>query len=438
MKRGSGLLLMCILLFAMAISTNVVAQVKNEAKITITVWDQFLEGDPAQSGSFKAIELMNKKFMEKYPNVTIKRTAMPVEEMTNSFKPALASGRGPDVAYSELGVGFIGPILKAGYLMDLTKVWKDRGWDDKLFALSKDVPTLAGKTFGVGNELEFVPVFYNKNLFKKFNLTVPKTMAELEKVCDTFKAAGITPFAWGAKDWWWQSNFTTSILWSFLDKKTIDEGMYRGGSWKLPAVTAAIDTAFVKWAKKGYYIQNPAAIASNEINMIFQQQKAAMHLTGSWDIDYYVKNVKDFEVGAFVLPSAVAGSKPNTVSFCGSGYIINAKAPAAAVDYVDYLMASEECARIWIEVANKLPPYRKPIANLKVNPFLQETLQVLAGESAIPGLAMTVPPELMTFLQGSAARVLTGQMTPAQWTDEFDGHWKKGRAEGLTRETFKF
>jgi catechol 2,3-dioxygenase-like lactoylglutathione lyase family enzyme len=40
---------------------------------------------------------------------------------------------------SELGVGFVGPILKAGYLMDLTDIWKQRGWDDKLHALAKDI-----------------------------------------------------------------------------------------------------------------------------------------------------------------------------------------------------------------------------------------------------------------------------------------------------------
>jgi raffinose/stachyose/melibiose transport system substrate-binding protein len=407
-------------------------------KVVLKVWDQFLENDQAQAGSFKAVELLGQNFMKKYPNVTVQRTPMAVEEMTNSFKPALAAGKGPDVAYSELGVGFVGPILKAGYLMDLTDVWKQRGWDDKLHALAKDIPTVAGRTYGVGNELEFVPIFYNKNLFKKYNLAVPKTVAELEKVCDTLLANNIIPFAWGAKDWWYQSNFTTSMLWAFLDKKVIDDGMYKGGSWKVPGVRDAIDTAFVKWAKKGYFIPNPAAIASNEVNMMFQQQKAAMHLTGSWDIDYYVKNVSDFDVGAFPYPAPRAGMKPNTVSFCGSGYIVNAKAPKAAIDYIDYLMATEEAARVWIEMANKLPPYKKPIKDLKVNPFLTETLQVLAGEQAVPGLSMTVPPEVMTFLQGSAARVLTGQLTSDQWVEEFDALWAKGRAEGLTRDTFKF
>lgn len=434
-------LLVAVSILAVAAVAFAGGQKAKEAQVVLKVWDQFLETDDAQAGSLKAIEQMGANFMAKYPGVKVERTPMAVEEMTNAFKPALAAGKGPDIAYSEMGVGFVGPILKAGYLMDLTPYWRDRGWNDKLYSMAKDIPTLAGVTFGIGHELEFVPIYYNKNILAKVGLpTQPKTMAELEAGADKLLAAGYIPLGWGGKDWWYQANLTTSMLWAFVDKDKIDAAMYKGASWKVPGVKEAIDSAFVKWAKKNYYIPNPTAIAANEVDMMFVQQKAATHVTGSWDINLYVTQVKDFEVGAMLFPPARAGKPFNTVSFCGSGYIVNKAAsnPKVAIDYLDYVMASEEAAKIWIEVGNKLPPYKNKIPGLQVNDFLQETLDVLAGQEVTPGLSMTCPPEVMSFLQKSAAMVLTNQITPGQWVEEFERLWAKGRAEGMTRDTFKF
>lgn len=432
--------LVSLVLLAVACVAFASGQKPAGEKVVLKIWDQFVE-EGAQVGAAKAIDQMGKQFEAKYPNVMVERTPMQVEEMTNTLKPALQTGKGPDIFYSEVGIGFVGPILKAGYVMDLTKTWKERGWEDKLYSMSRDIPSVAGVVYGIGHELEFVPVYYNKDIFKNVGLPIgqPKTMADFEVGAEKLKAAGYIPLGWGGKDWWYQANITTAMLWAFVDKNKIMDGMYRDGSWKLVEVRDAIETAFVKWAKKDWYIPNPTAIGWSEVNMAFAQQKSATHITGSWDIDFYQKNIKDFEVGAFQFPPARAGKPFQTVSFCGSGYIVNAKTkiPKVAIDYLDYVMATEETAKIWVEMANKIPPYKKEIAGLKVNVQLQETLAALAGSDTTPGLSMTVPPEVMSFLQKSAAMVLTGQITSDQWVEEFQKLWDKSKAEGLTLGTFK-
>ena len=38
-------------------------------------------------------------------------------------------------------------------------------------------------------------IFYNKEMFEKYGLSEPKTLADLENICKTLKDNGITPFA---------------------------------------------------------------------------------------------------------------------------------------------------------------------------------------------------------------------------------------------------
>lgn len=367
---------------------------------------------------------------------------MPADEMTNLLRPALASGTGPDVFYSEVGIGFIGPLLKAGAIMDLTDVWKEKGWDEKLFSMAKTIPTAGGKTYGVGHELEFVPIYYNKNLFEQLGLTPPKTIAELEAICEKAKAAGLIPFAYAARDWWTQANFTTSTLWTYLSKEQIEEGMYHNGPWRFPEIEEAIQKVFVEWRDKGYYPASAEALSYDEGQMLFYQQKALMHPTGNWILNAYKQNITDFEVGSFLWPQAKEGVTPSTVAFCGSGYVISSatKHPEAAIAYVDYLMATAEAAKVWYEKALKIPPYKEPIADLNIDPLVQEGLSALfSGDvQLVPGFSMAVPPEVMTFLKSSAVMVLTNQLDAKGWLDEFERRYQKAEDEGITLGSFSW
>ena len=438
MKRFAVLVLVLLLLPALTVMAGGGQEAKTKA-VTLKIWDQWTDEHTEE-----AISQIHAGFSRMYPGIKLERSGMPAQEIADLLKPALTSGTGPDIFYSEVGVGFLGPMLKAGAIMDLSNAWKQRGWDDKLFAMAKEIPsTGGGKVHGVGHELEFVPVYYNKDMMRQTGLAPPKTIADLDKIAAKAKAEGLIPFAWGGRDWWPQANLTTCVLWSYLSKDRIIKGMYQDGTWRYPETEGAIQKAFVDWVKKGYYPPSAEALNYDEMNMVFFQQKAPMHFTGSWLIGEYDANIGDaFEVGSFLWPPAKAGQTANTVSFCGSGYVVSATTanPEAVLDYVDYVMATEEAAKIWYEVAKKIPPYKKEIPGVEIHPLVQENLDALfAGNvQLVPGLSMTVPPEVMTFLQTSAVRVITGQLTPKGWVDEFQKLWDKGKAEKLTLGTFSW
>lgn|GEM_PF-2441107 len=425
----------CVLV--MAITLIVAGSV--QAAITLKVWDQW-----TGTADKQAVDMMDANFEKMHPDVKIERSAMPAATIADKIRPALLSGTGPDVIYPEVGITFLGPLAKAGLVMDLTEVWEKRGWNQKLVEGAKAIPTFGGRTFGVGHEIEYVPIYYNKNIFNKLGVTPPKSISELEDICEKALAAGYIPIAWSARDWWTKTNLATAILWSYLGKEKAEEAMFRGGSWDMPEVREALQKAFVEWPKRNFYPPNFVALGYDEGNMFFYQQKAVMHPEGNWMIGGYVENVKDFEIGVFLWPRPKEGEPSCTIFFCGSGYVISnsTKYPELAVDYVDYLMASKEAAKLWYEVAATIPPLKlseEDIAEWNIHYLVKEATKALSSEEIqfVPGLSMGTPAEAFEFLKTGVAEILTGQITVDEFVKEWNKLWQKGREEGLTYDTFK-
>jgi len=428
-----------LMAFCIALALPLGMFAESRGQITLKVWDQWR----AENDS-KAITMVDDNFMKKYPNVKIERTAMPESEIADLIKAALSSDSGPDVIYSEVGIGFIGPMLKAGAILDLTNTWKARGWNDKLFPVSKSIPSVGGRNYAVGCELEFCPIYYNKTLFKKLGINEPKTMSDLDAAMAKLKAAGVTPWAWGGKTWWNNANLVGSVLWDYLDQDTINKQMYQDVSWKSnPAVKDALNKCLVEWAQKGYYPTGGEALTDDEGLMLFYQGKAAMVPNSNANIEAFLGNIGDkFEVSSFNWPKVTPKSKPNTVAFIGSGYMVNAKTKyqQAAIDYIDFVCANPDSAKIFYEVASKFMPYKKAIPNLKVPRLVAEARAALTDSSLLllPGINMTAPPEVMTFLETNAVQVMTKQIDVPGWIDQFDSLWQKSKAEGMTLSTFKW
>lgn len=251
---------------------------------------------------------------------------------------------------------------------------------------------------------------------------------------------GNIPLTWGGRTWWLPSNYATYVLWAWLGKPAVDKAVSVGGTWKQPAAYDAIKTAFVTWADKGYYPKDALSLTNEEAFMLFYQGITQLFPGGNAFLPGLIENVKNFDdLSQFLWPVPKKGQKSNTVTWCGSMYIINAstKHPKVAIDYLDFLMATEESARVWYEVSNRIPPYKKPIANLKVNPLVRETLDILTAGNAdlTPAHNTLSPPEAATWMTDGIGKVFLKQVTPEQFVDELDRLWQKGRAEGMTRDT---
>ena len=82
--------------------------------------------------------------------------------------------------------------------------------------------------YGMTSYAEFQRVYYNKDLFAKYNIKIPTTYDEFVDACQKFVDAGVTPIAADAQEYgvmwlWWQ------LVSKNADSKFIDNWqLYRG------------------------------------------------------------------------------------------------------------------------------------------------------------------------------------------------------------------
>lgn len=149
----------------------------------------------------KAIET----FKAEHPGVEVQFELKTYEQMQQSAQLILDSNDAPDVLEYLKGNATAGVVSKAGLLTDLTDVATEKGWDLDNSAqdvgLYQDGIMGSGQRYGVTNYGEYVGLFYNEDELAKYDLQVPTTLDELEKVMQTFKDNGITPLALGSNDY---------------------------------------------------------------------------------------------------------------------------------------------------------------------------------------------------------------------------------------------
>jgi raffinose/stachyose/melibiose transport system substrate-binding protein len=286
-----------------------------------------------------------KDFKAQHPGVTVKFEAKSFEQIQKNASLILNSNSVPDVMEYNKGNATAGILSKQGLLTDLTSFVAKNGWDK---SLSTGIQTTAkydsqglmgsGKWYGVPNYGEYVEVFYNKDMFAKYNLQVPTTLADFEAVLATFKSKGITPISNAAAEYPAQQILYELAL-SQADRNWVNE--YQRYSKPVDfhgePFTFAADT-MSGWVKKGYIAQNSAGVKAEDMGTAWEQGKFPILISGSWWYGRFVSEVKDFQWGTFLFP----GNKLNAGS-SGNIWVVPSKAKnkTLAEDFIKITMSKK-------------------------------------------------------------------------------------------------
>ncbi len=214
-----------------------------------------------------------------------------------SVRAALPTKQAPDL-FTWWSTYRMKDLIDQGLVAETTDLW-DKHKAEFSQGL-RDAFTFNGKVYGLAYLVEYWGVWYNTEVFAKFNLKPPKTWAEFLKVCDTLKKGGVTPMLMTVQQRW-----PTFILFEeFVARQNPDlyvdlcEGRAKYTDYQVKA-------AFKVWAdliKKGYF-SDPSIDMFSEAPQLFNQGKIAMIPCGTWYMTVLTTNgVPESKCGAFIMP----------------------------------------------------------------------------------------------------------------------------------------
>lgn len=152
---------------------------------------------------------------------------------------------------------------------------------------------------------EYAVLYYNKDVFAKYNVKVPTTYDELMTAVKTFKSNNIVPLSIFAKEKW-----PCVALFDMFATRMDGQGIMKLDAGKGTTSETAYSNAakeIVDLVKAGL-IQNGATNTNyDQAASLFYQGKAAMFLNGQWEIEASTKNLGD-KVDWMYIPAPDAAS----------------------------------------------------------------------------------------------------------------------------------
>ncbi|WP_347350593.1 extracellular solute-binding protein [Intrasporangium sp.] len=167
----------------------------------------------------------------------------------------------------------------------------------------------AGRISALPYSVMAASVIYNKDIFAKHGLAVPRTWSELIAVCDKLKAAGVTPFYATFKDDWTvgQGWYDYSVGGS-LDVLDFFHRLSAEGANVGPSSPVSFEKGFAEPMDKmlqltrKYVNADAPSRAYGDGNLAFGKGEAAMYLQGPWAFSEIAKTAPNLKLGTFPLP----------------------------------------------------------------------------------------------------------------------------------------
>lgn len=313
---------------------------QEEKPSSIKVW--YYEEDTSAMGIAwkKAISDFEKK-----TGIDVKFEKKSFEQIRQNASQILNSDDAPDVMEYNKGNATAGLLASQGLLSNLNDYVSKYGWDKiitgSLAATGKyDEKGVmgSGDWYGITNYGEDVINYYNTDMFKKYNIKVPTTMAEFEDALAKFKAAGITPLAEGVQEYPLQHLWYQLFLSKATDEEIENYQMYKGDvDWNSEAMTYATQT-IKDWVDKGYISKNSTGMKAEETGQAFMNGTNPIFFSGTWWFGRFQNEMKDvnWEEAKWPDTDKVVGSSGNI-------WVIPEKSTKkdAAAQFIDVTMGKD-------------------------------------------------------------------------------------------------
>lgn len=226
-------------------------------------------------------------------------------------------------------------------------------------------------------------VIYNKDVFTKLNIQIPKTYAEFTAACEKIKQAGITPLYEAGKDAWPLQIFSFNMFASHIYKNPGDIEKLNSNKLKIADIPEFVDILNKQsdLKKKGYINEDVLSGTVDNSEEAVANGKAAMMVQADWQLGDLSKKFPDAKIGMFPIPNSEDGNNiVATTSQSSIGISKNSKNVEAAKSFLSYFASDENLNSYYAELKG-ISPYKG--LKYELNPIIKDmAASVESGKSA--------------------------------------------------------
>ena len=394
---------------------------------------------PDKANADKLIAAFNKE----YPSIKVEFVSKPIDSYDSVLSPAITSSQGPDVFNVAPGSANGGVQTFQAGAVDLTSAVEGAlgaDWKTKLAPAGVDGLSVDKKLVGLSAGAVYSGgLWINQDIFDKYKLTPPTTLAEWKDVCATLKADGQGCFVQGAGQWAFDMDTFEAIA------DNVEPGLYiKASKGEVPWTDPKLVTAMGLW--KSLFddgIMQEGAVGLQQYpdaNNAFMAGKYAMVMMGTWYTQYAVKDsmVAAMEAAGVGSPTPITLTPIPFPDLAGTGHTgsmfgdadyglavsAKSKQQAAATTFALWLTTSTTGQQAVANTLNDIPALKGVTPQWDqidlVNPAKQkaalQSYTTSAGAATEPRFA-TVSADLNTAFRDALVGVASGDKTAAQALD---------------------
>lgn len=175
---------------------------------------------------------------------------------------------------------------------------------------AKSCVMVDGTVYGIPYNSWYQGVIYNKRIFEKYDLKVPKTRQELEHIVTILEQNDVTPFAGHYQENWAIGNATMQfMLNNIFGKDPLWGDEFRKGVQNYTGNEAIEDCMKCNQYILEHSWEDALAIDQATCDNRFDNGEAAMYLTGTWSLQFANQYHKADDYGIFPYPNLTGDAK---------------------------------------------------------------------------------------------------------------------------------
>lgn len=321
-----------------------------DTQTTLNVWSWRPEDAAAYKDIFAVYEAA-------HPNIKVNFQTYVATQYPQILTTGLTGKNGPDIVQTQ-AYGRLQPFVLGGNLVPLNG--KVSGLSNIATAnLGGSSGHIDGKIYGVPFATQTIQMFYNKEIFAKYNLSVPKTWANFIKNNDTLKKAGVIPMSVGAKDTFLLPLISEAFTSAVYGGPAFERDVLSGNkTFEDPLYVKAIST-FADM--KEYMPDNVVGVSYSDSQTLFISERAAMFPGGSFELGFFQAQNPNLKIGTFQIPPPPGSASKTglTPTYVDGSWSLNAKSTnqAVALNLLRW-MASQQFGQLFSNKLSQMSPIR--------------------------------------------------------------------------------